>query len=88
MNLSILVLTYRGIQIITMKKLATVVFLSILMVGCGDGGDSLSQNSDSQQRASSKMQLSVDAADLQELQNVKYASNYGIAFSTPKNFQK
>jgi PBP1b-binding outer membrane lipoprotein LpoB len=70
-----------------MKKLVTVVFLSMLMVGCGDGGDSSPQNNDSQ-RASSKTQLSVDAADLQALQNVKYASNDGIAFSTPENFQK
>ncbi|WP_202800857.1 hypothetical protein [Moritella dasanensis] len=64
------------------------VFLSMLMVGCGgDGGDSSTQKNDSQ-RATKSMQLIVDAADLQELQNVKYASNDGIAFSTPENFQK
>ncbi|MGF1874514.1 hypothetical protein L4D77_04165 [Photobacterium frigidiphilum] len=72
-----------------MKKLVPVVFLSMLMVGCG-GGDSSSGSSQNNysQRVSSKTQLSVDAADLQELQNVKYASNDGIAFSTPENFQK
>ncbi|ELR66497.1 hypothetical protein C942_04195 [Photobacterium marinum] len=71
-----------------MKKIITMAVLSVLLLGCNGGGDSSPAPVQSSTQQGYKTQLKVDDADLQALQNVKYASNDGAGFSTPENFQK
>ncbi|EKO3563409.1 hypothetical protein HJA72_004194 [Vibrio fluvialis] len=70
-------------------KTISAIILASLIFGCGGGGEeSSSPAASSGVLQSYKAQLSVDAVDLQQLQDVKYASNNGAGFSTPENFKK
>ena len=74
-----------------MKYRLIVVMIAVggFLTGCG-GGDSSSgsQSSTATQQHGRQTQLSVTDQELQELQNVKYASNKGAGMRTPSNFEK